>query len=184
MKILWSEIRGKSIYVKEGLNYNQRHDFSKDFENIFIDILLPMTKPILFGVVYRPQTTENFDELLANSILGADSFSEQEVYIMGDTNYNLLDRKMNLILKKGYRYSKDLKNYTTPLHLIKKYIAFLKTFGLTQLIEEPTRTTDKTSTLLDHILINTPSKVTQSGVIHKGISDHDIIFMTILLMKI
>jgi hypothetical protein len=121
------------------VNYNQRHDFSKDFENIFIDILLPMTKPILFGVVYRPQTTENFDELLAKSILDADSFSEQEVYIMGDTNYNLLDRKMNLILKKGYRYSKDLKNYTTPLHLTKKYIAFLKTFGLTQLIGNPPR---------------------------------------------
>ena len=50
--------------------------------------------------------------------------------------------------------------------------------GLTQLIEEPTRTTDKTSTLLDHILVNTPSKVPHSGGITKGISDHDIIFMT------
>ena len=105
---------GVACYVKKGVNYNQRHDFSKDFENIFIDILLPMTKPILFGVVYRPQTTENFDELLAKSILDADSFSEQEVYIMGDTNYNLLDRKMNLILKKGYRYSKDLKKLYNP----------------------------------------------------------------------
>ena len=75
--------------------------FSKDFENIFIDILLPMTKPILFGVVYRPQATENFDELLAKSILDADSFSEQEVYIMGDTNYNLLDRKWTSFSKKG-----------------------------------------------------------------------------------
>ena len=50
-----------------------------------------MTKPILFGDVYRPQ----------------------KVYIIGDTNYNLFDRKMNLILKKGYRYSNDLTNYTT-----------------------------------------------------------------------
>ena len=47
-----------------------------------------MTKPILFGVVYRPQTTEHFDKLLAKSILDADSFSEQEVIIMGNTNYN------------------------------------------------------------------------------------------------
>ena len=50
----------------------------------------------------------------------------------------------------------------------------IRTFGLTQLIEEPTRTTDKTSTLLDHILVNTPSKVVQSGVLGKCISDHDI----------
>ena len=105
--------------------------FLRTSKIFFIDILLPMTKPILFGVVYRRQTTENFDELLAKSILDADSFSEQEVYIMGDTNYNLLDRKMG---KKGYRYSKDLTNYTSPLHLIKTYIVFLKTFGLTQLI--------------------------------------------------
>ena len=76
-----------------------------------------MKKTILFGVVYRPQTTENFDELLAKSILDADSFSEQEVYIMGDTNYNLLDRKMNPILKKGHRYSKDLSNTIQPLFI-------------------------------------------------------------------
>ena len=56
---------GVACYVKKGVNYNQRHDFSKDFENIFIDIILPMTKPILFGAVYRPQTTENFEELIA-----------------------------------------------------------------------------------------------------------------------
>ena len=169
---------GVACYVRKGVDYNERTDFSNDFENIFIDILLPKTTPILFGVVYRPQTTLNFDELLAKSILDANSFDKQEVYIMGDTNYNLLDRKMNFILKKGYRFSKDLTNYTTPLYLVKKYIALMKTFGLKQLIEEPTRTTDKTSTLLDHILVNTPSKVTQSGVISKGISDHDIIFMT------
>jgi hypothetical protein len=54
----------------------------------------------------------------------------------------------------------------------------IRTFGLTQLIEEPTRTTDKTSTLLDHILVNTPSKVVQSGVLGKCISDHDIIYVT------
>ena len=55
-----------------------------------------------------------------------------------------------LILKKGYRFSNDELNYTTPLYLTKKCVELLWTYGLTQLIEEPNRTTDSTSTLLDH----------------------------------
>jgi len=169
---------GVACYVNNSIHYNERSDFPCDFENIFIDILLPKTTPILFGVVYRPPKTLNFDELLSNSIANSGSFDKQEVYILGDTNYNLLDRKNKLILKKGYRFSNDESNYTTPLYLIKKYVELLRTYGLTQVIEEPTRTTDKTSTLLDHILVNTPSKVVQSGVLSKCISDHDIIYMT------
>jgi len=169
---------GVACYVNNSIHYNERHDFPCDFENIFIDILLPKTTPILLGVVYRPPKTLNFDELLGNSIANSGSFDKQEVYILGDTNYNLLDRKNKLILKKGYRFSNDDSNYTTPLYLTKKYVELLRTYGLTQLIEEPTRTTDKTSTLLDHILVNTPSKVVQSGVLSKCISDHDIIYMT------
>ena len=169
---------GVACYVSNLIHYNERTDFSNDFENIFIDILLPKTTPILFGVIYRPPSTLNFDELLTTSLLNSKSFDKQEVYILGDTNYNLLDRKGKFILKKGYRFSSDESNYTTPLYLTKKYIELVRTFGLTQLIEEPTRTTDKTSTLLDHILVNTPSKVSQSGVLNKCLSDHDIIYMT------
>ena len=169
---------GVACYISNSIHYNERTDFSNDFENIFIDILLPKTTPILFGVVYRPPSASNFDELLTSSLLNSKSFDKQEVYILGDTNYNLLDRKGKFILKKGYRFSSDESNYTTPLYLTKKYVELIRTFGLTQLIDEPTRTTDRTSTLLDHILVNTPSKVSQSGVLNKCLSDHDIIYMT------
>jgi len=88
---------GVACYVNNSIHYNERKDFSGDFENIFIDILLPKTTPILLGVVYRPPKTLNFDELLGNSIANSGSFDKQEVYILGDTNYNLLDRKNKLI---------------------------------------------------------------------------------------
>jgi len=169
---------GVAIYISNLIHYNERTDFSNDFENIFIDILLPKTTPILFGVVYRPPSKSNFDELLTSCLLNSKGLDNQEVYILGDTNYNLLDRKGKYILKKGYRFSNDESNFTTPLYLTKKYVELVRTFGLTQLIEEPTRTTDKTSSLLDHILVNTPSKVSQSGVLNKCLSDHDIIYMT------
>ena len=55
---------------------------------------------------------------------------------------------------------------------------FLHTYGPTQIIEKLTRITDKTSTLIDHILVNTPTKITQSGVLSKALSDHDVIYCT------
>ena len=53
---------------KSIIAYDVRSDFSDDFENIFIDIILPKTKPILRGVVYRPPLDMHFVENLANSI--------------------------------------------------------------------------------------------------------------------
>ena len=60
---------GVACYVNNSIHYNERKYFSNDFENIFIDILLPKTTPILFGVVCRPQSTLNFNELLSNGLL-------------------------------------------------------------------------------------------------------------------
>ena len=42
----------------------------------------------------------------------------------------------------------------------------------------PTRVTDQTATLIDHILTNSPDKVSQSGVMDLGLSDHDLIYCT------
>ena len=52
-------------------------------------------------------------------------------------------------------------------------------FGLTQLIiNKPTRSTLKTSSLLDHILTNSKESVTQHGVTTLGLSENDFIFCT------
>ena len=169
---------GVACYVHKSIAYDVSSDFSDDFENIFIDILPPKTTPILLGVVYRPPTDTCFVENLTNSIANSNTFDAQEVYIMGDINVNLIDRKRKLIHKKGYRFSKEESNYSTALHMTKKYNQFLKSYGLTQLIDEATRKTDKTASLLDHILVNTPDKVSQSGVLEKAISDHDMIYCT------
>ena len=45
------------------------------------------------------------------------------------------------------------------------------------LIDDSTRTTYSTATLIDHIITNKPDIVGQSGVILCGISGHDLIFM-------
>ncbi len=65
--------------------------------------------------------------------------------------------------------------------LSRNYSSVCNLFGLKQLISEPTRVTDKSSTLLDHILCNNQEKVCQSGVISVGISDH---YMTYVSRKV
>ena len=49
-------------------------------------------------------------------------------------------------------------------------------FSLTQLIEEPTRITSSSSTLIDHIFTNSPDKISCAGVSHVSISDHSLIY--------
>ena len=62
--------------------------------------------------------------------------------------------------------------------LLKPYLEICSTFGLTQLINKPTRSTLKTSSLLDHILKNSKESAIQHGVLSLVLSDHDFFFCT------
>ena len=61
----------------------------------------------------------------------------------------------------------------TPTKRIK---SLYELYQLSQLIDEPTRITMTTSSLIDHIVTNTPENISDSDVIHTGISDHSLIF--------
>ena len=45
---------GVVCYIRNDISFNVRGDFSSEIENIFSDIFLPKTKPILIGILYRP----------------------------------------------------------------------------------------------------------------------------------
>ena len=51
-------------------------------------------------------------------------------------------------------------------------------YGLSQLITERTRVTQYSSILIDLCLTNFPEKISKSGVIDIGISDHSAIYLT------
>ena len=51
------------------------------------------------------------------------------------------------------------------------------TYNLTQIIDESTRTTQDTKTLIDHNATNRPELTSDSGVIPCDISDHDVVCM-------
>ena len=77
---------------------------------------------------------------------------------MGDLNCNLLSEVVS-------------NNSSHLLNIIDIY-------GLTQLITEPTRVTQYSSTLIDLCLTNSPDKISKSGVINIGISDHSAVYLT------
>ena len=151
---------GILCYIKDTICFKQREDFSTEFENIFFDILLPQTKPILIGNIYRPPDQSGFLETLSNAILNTPNFDNQEVYILGDFNINL-----------------NYAGRRVPIG-IKKYREFCALHGLTQLIKSPTRVTKNTSTILDHILTNCSDKILQAGTMDIGLSDHQLIYCT------
>ena len=99
---------------------------------------------------------------------------DNEIYVLGDFNINLLLRD-KCILNKSNEIKKLDKNL---LPEIKRYKEFCSMHGLSQLIDCPTRITSNTSTLIGHILTNTQENIYQSGVIDTVISDHSLIYCT------
>jgi hypothetical protein len=149
---------GVCTYVRNDIAYNLREDLVlADLKSIWIDILLPKTKPILFGTIYMPHKDPKFvnslEKLLSEISLG------QETYILGDFNICLLD-----------------PNSSEPV--CKAYKSCLSSAGLKNLIKEPTRVTEETESLIDHVLVSDANRVSQSGVIHLGMSDHFMTFCT------
>ena len=45
---------GVACHVRNDISFNVRGDFSDEIENIVFDMLLPKTKPISVGILYRP----------------------------------------------------------------------------------------------------------------------------------
>ena len=118
-------------------------------------ILLKNSKSVLIGCYYRSlegskyfinNFSEVFEEQLTNVVK-----TNKEIIILGDFNidYNKTDNR-------------DFKS-------------LLNIFRLTQVITEPTRTTETSSTLIDLTITNHPENIMNKGVFPNSIADHDMI---------
>ena len=152
---------GVVCYIRRDISFNRIDLPFKNTEHIFLDLLLPKTKPILIGILYRPPKQAGFLNNISETLTYIPKFNDRETYILGDININLLCDKQKI-----------------PMG-IKKYREFCALQGLTQIIENATRVTETSSSLLDHILTNSKEeKISQSGILDIGISDHQLIFCT------
>ena len=170
---------GVACYIREDINYTVLDIFPSEIESIFIDILLPKTKPFTVGVFYRPPLQVNFLELVAENFDKL-SVDEKEIHILGDLNINTLLNGKSILDKVKNRAFDS----TQIGQLGKKYYEFCSNFSLKQLIRTPTRITRNSSTLIDHVLTNSSVKINNSGVIDTSLSDHQLIYFTRKLTRI
>ena len=129
----------------------------KNLEAVCIEIIKPQSQPFVVVTAYRPPnpSSEFFTDL--KSLIKKIDDENKEIHILGDLNCDLL--KPN------------------PDQLTKKLKSIYELYDqLSQMIDEATRITSSTSTLIDHFITNRPEKISDSGVIHTGISDHSMIF--------
>ena len=134
-------------------------------------------KPISIGIFYRPPNTNNFLESFMNDLKQID-FKKSEAYFLGDFNINLLLND-KLVLKENQ--SVTFRNFNSSF--VSKYKELYQTFSLKVIIQEPTRVTSTTSSLLDHILTNADWKISQKGVIDVGLSDRQLIYCSRKILR-
>ena len=148
--------RGVLLYIRDGIAFNPRPDLSVEgLEYVGVDLLLPKSKPLFVGCIYRPPSDNTFLDKLTTSLDKLDLSSE--IYLLGDLNIDLKS-------KSGTLYG--------------KYVQFLEHFDFKQLINEATRVGKNSSTLLDHVITNCKNKVSNYGVLNCSLSDHLPVFMS------
>ena len=147
------------MFVSESINAVRRLDLEID-ESVWIEIFLPKSKGILFGTFYRPpsqsvsQPDLDYVDRFYNS-LDCAAAEGKEIIVNGDFNCDYLPKK--------------------PSHETKKLKEVFKSFGLTQLINEPRRTTSTTATLIDLFATTNPRNISRAIVAESCLSDHDML---------
>ena len=121
---------GVCMYIRRDLAFNSVDELCHDdIEATWIELLLPKTKPILCGVLYRPLDQSDFYDVFEGFCLDSALLNERECIVLGDFNTNVSGTK-TCTLVKSLKALSDLLNWT-------------------QIIEDPTRVTTTTSSTID-----------------------------------
>ena len=145
---------GVCFYVKQSIDFKERNDIGNGIESLWFSVK-HKNKLVMFGTIYRPpnSTTDYYDNMF-NEIQRAKGICDHLI-IMGDFNYDYVNDKT---LSKN------------PIFNIEML------FDMKQLIQEPTRKTVNTKSLLDVIITSDYELHENTTVIHTSMSDHDCVY--------
>ena len=115
---------GVACYIRNNLSYNMKNDLSYHIlsafpcktKNIFFEILLLNTKPVIVGTIYRPPSQNSFLELLNGNMKKINSVDD-EIYILRDFNINLFLNHFYILEKKNILNSKSDPRYVKSHHV-------------------------------------------------------------------
>ena len=162
---------GIAIYIKSYINWKQRTDlsFPSDktnlYDGIFVEIINSINRGndgnLLLFVLYRSPSHNTINEFREDLSLILDKVKQENktIVITGDLNIDLL--KYN-----AHSQSTD-------------YLDMLLSNNLIPRISLPTRVTNNSATLIDHIFSNIDTKKSIAGTIRTNITDHYCNFLLI-----
>ena len=132
---------GVLLYYRKSVNCKRRYELEvSKIETLWAEISLPNSKPFLVCTVYRPPSSNSEWIDLFEEELSIAQTTGLELIIMGDINI-------------------DLK-----LSPNKKWQNLIELFDLSQLIKDPTRVTESSSTIIDHVYSSKPENIVESFV--------------------
>ena len=151
--ILWNVCQNESNYTRQtDLPY-------QDLELICVEIQPPESKSYIVIACYRPPSdpVHFFNKL--ETILSYLDQEGKEIILLGDANCDFA--------KKAANRSNDMN----AMHLRR-----IHSLSFTELIEEPTRVTCETATVIDHIATTCPINISKSGILRPALSDHFMVY--------
>ena len=167
---------GLVIYVTErvcdfddietiGLGHEGQEHPSPDGEFLVIKIkeCKKVKKSIIIGNVYRSPSRQpqKFNDLLESILQKLDRHKNKHVLLLGDFNIDLI------------KYDSDINSQIL--------IDLTSNYSFVQFISRPTRVSDHSATLIDHVYSNNINKIKSSAVLTHDLSDHLATLCTISL---
>ena len=152
---------GVSIYVRDSIRFNRRMDVPiEDLELIFIEISPQKCNSVVVLAWYRPPSDPIWTfEKLETVLLFLDT-KGKDIILLGGTNCDLTKVITNQPIENHARHMSEVYNL----------------FSFKQLIQEPTRVSLTTSSLIDHIATTCPTNNVDSGVLQVSMSDHYLVY--------
>ena len=141
---------GLVLYYKDSINCNRRSEFEvSKIETLWSEFTLPNSRSFLVCTVYRPPRALSEWVSQFEHELSIAQTTGLEIILMGDFNIDYISQCINT-----------------------KWLNMIQLFDLSQLVSKPTRVTETSATLIDHVYTNHPENVTECFVSHVSISDH------------
>ena len=158
---------GVAFYIRDSLEVDIREDIPFcSLELRCIKVKPVRAKPFFVVSWYRPPSdpTETFDNF--EEVLKCLESEGKEIILLGDTNCDVTS-----VDSPQTDSNQNLPNSTKCL------LDLYNSFGLKQLISEPTRETIDASSIINHIAVSNHFNVVESGVLKTCISDHYLVYV-------
>ena len=158
---------GVGVYIKESVKYKRRINIEAkepDLEHLWLEFSgRNKNSKLLLGSMYRSNkilTPTNWLDNVENLLSYLTVSWDGQLLVTGD---------MNIDLMPGCETS-----------LTNQYIDMLSSLNLRQHVTKPTRTTNRSSTLIDHIISNSPDRIAFTDVLQCPLlSDHVAVYACI-----